>query len=906
MLTRENYINEIVNRLSWFESTVRLKNSLNFYDIDIHAESFFCELLNLILGYKLENLNHFQKNYNSIDLGDKENRISVQITAQNTRAKVQETLDKFINNGHENEYDRLIILIIGAKPKFRAPFNAGGKFCFDVDTDVWDIKYLIKIISEKPNGELSQICDFFKKQLYPNEGYTGLSLNKLGEQMLNEMYSTCKEKLLSIGILEMTADKIIETDVGSTKYQYILDEIADGKRYLIGEFGSGKSHALLIIAQRFMNEYLSGNSAVFPLYVRGREFLRVGSVKQWLKDLKFEEINYFLLIDGLDEIERSFAMQLIEEINILSLQQSQNKILVASRPLTILSTVVENTVRIRSFTEAECVSLYNIVSDSKRGEDAFRWVNEKMRETLSKPFFCIIFALFKSEPKSWAKQDIDLITALVAKSMQKTDQTEIAFADLAQIAALAVDRNYTDVHVSEIHFLGNIENVLKTGFISLSNDYISYPLPIIAQWMAAEAIRRSIVDIDDIISNSYRINKWLYSLSILFSRISFEESLDFFSKIVQKSPGTASRIIRDGIRFDTMASLPTAYECGEKLQQTMQIWVNALGPLGDWIAPLDRGKVRQLGININNFGIVYSWLRSGNDTRPVQVLSFEEMRKRGGSIYSRRVPAQATWPWFVTFDYLADNLKNVVEGHAAIPGEGQLLDEFLWDTLLHISGKGNLYEGKLDLTAFEKYRKHIGHRWRANGKEIPTNFLFYLIDRQVASGHTMIAAPYPTSDKPNKSGWVWSSYSAERFLEKVRFVYNSAIDEYTKMVNSIFKKLQSSLRMAVLSPCMIVGKLRFLENGVTLEDSPDLTWYIKALPENEQTCVDIQLGEIQLNHRDLLDSLHRNNMTLRPDAEDKGIACITSEYVDICNSTPVTNLVFSWLKDELKGIGWIE
>ena len=121
MLTRENYINEIVNRLSWFESTVRLKNSLNLYDIDIHAESFFCELLNLNLGYKLENLNHYQNNFDSIDLGDKENRISVQITSQNTRTKVQGTLDKFIKNGHENEYDRLIVLIIGTPvSKFQA------------------------------------------------------------------------------------------------------------------------------------------------------------------------------------------------------------------------------------------------------------------------------------------------------------------------------------------------------------------------------------------------------------------------------------------------------------------------------------------------------------------------------------------------------------------------------------------------------------------------------------------------------------------------------------------------------------------------------------------------------------------------------------------------------------------
>ena len=909
MLTREDQINEIIGRLSWFESTVKQKNLLSLHDDSIHAESFLCELLNLVFGYNLKNLNHLQKNYDSIDLGDKENRISIQITAQNTREKVQDTLDKFIKNGHENEYDRLIVFVIGTKRKYKKSFNTGGKFCFDGDTDVWDTGYLIKAISEKSPEELSRICDFFEKQLSPNAGYTWSSLNKLGMQMLSEMYATCKEKLRSIGVLEEIADKIIDTDVNSTKYQYILDEVAAGKRYLIGEFGSGKSHALLIIAQQLMNEYLSGNSTIFPLYVRGRSILRAGSVKQWLKEGKFEEINYFLMIDGLDEIERDSARQLIEEINILSVQYPQNKMLAASRQLTILSAEVERTTKIRSLTDTECISLYNAVSDCKRGEDAFRWVNGKMKDTLSKPFFCIIFALFESEPKSWAKHDIDLISMLVDKSMQKSDHIEIAFADLVQIAAKVVDRNYCDVHITEIHFTGNVENVLKTGFVSLSNNHISFPLPIIAQWMAAEAIRYGAVNIDDIISDSHRMNKWLYSLSILFSQITFEESLEFFSKIVCKSPGTASRIIRDGIRFDTMTSFPTAYECGEKLQQTMQIWVDALGPLGNWIAPLDQGKIKPLGISIENFGIVYSWMDPGSDTRSVQVLSFEEMRRRGGSIHSRSVPAQATWPWFITFDYLADNLKKAVEGHTIIPNEldeGQLQDEFLWDALLHILGKGSLYEGELDLAAFEAYRQYVGCRWQVNGKEISADTLFCLIDKRIASGHTTIVTPYPTSDKPNKSGWVWSGYSTDRFLEKTRFVYNSAINEYVKMVNSIFIKLQSSLRTAILFPCMIVGRLKLSQKSTTLASPPQLTWYIKALPEDDQTCVDIQIGKLQSDFADLLNTLLQNNMRLRPDAEDRVGAHIASGYADICNSTPVTNLVFSWLKNDLKEIGWVE
>ena len=211
---------------------------------------------------------------------------------------------------------------------------------------------------------------------------------------------------------------------------------------------------------------------------------------------------------------------------------------------------------------------------------------------------------------------------------------------------------------------------------------------------------------------------------------------------------------------------------------------------------------------------------------------------------------------------------------------------------------------------FTFFRQHTlqrpGRRLFANGKEIPIDFLFYLIDKHVASGRTTIVAPYPTSDKPNESGYVWSGYSAERILEKVQFIYNSAIHEYIKMISSTFKKLRSSLTIAILSPCMIVGKLRIPEDSTTLTHLRQLTWYIKALPENEQTCVDILSDEIQSNILDLLNPLLQNNMAHRPDAEDREIARITSKCVDIYHSALVTKLVFSWLSDELKEIGWIE
>lgn len=901
MLMRESYIIEIEDRLSWLETTVKRRNSMNLFDVDIHIESFFCELLNLVFGYNLENLNNSKRNYISIDLGDRKNKIAVQVTAQNTREKVQETINKFQSNEYDNEYERLIILIIGTKQKFKKPFTTSNGFCFDANTDIWDMNHLINEIKGKSDDELSQICAFFVRKMYPNGGYVGLSLEKL----YMNFYSTCKAKLMTIGINEEIADRIIVSDIDSDKYKYILEKIADGKQYLIGEFGSGKSHALLVLSLRLMKEYIEGKTKVLPLYVQGKEIARIGSIRQWIRDSQFDKSEYILFVDGLDEIDYNFVGQLIEEINVLTLQNPQNKILVASRSLAILNLVEERKLSICPFTDRECWDLYNIVSESDGGEQAFRWISENMKKTLAKPFFCIIFALFKSESKGWAKQDIDLIFALVTKSIQKIGQNvESAAIDLARIAAKAVDRNYADIHISEINFSSSIESVLETGLVSFANDYISFPLPIIAQWMAAKAIRCGIVSIDDIISNKYRMDKWMYTLSILFSQMSFEESLDFFSKIAYASPGTASRIIRDGIRFDEMISLPPAYECGEKLRQTMQIWSDALGPLSEWIAPLNKYGIRPIGVDVQNGWITYSWLRTEEKNQPVQVMSFDEMQKRIGCIHSRGVPAQATWPWIITFEYLSDNLKKAVQGHTIIVKEGQLEKEYLWGSLLRISGKSSLYEGKLELKNFDGYRQFIGSRLIVNGKTVQADSIFCLIDKLISKGITSITAPYPITDKENKSGWIWGGYSAEKFLEKTQFIYGSAVNEYMRMADTVFSKLRDNLIGATLAPYKLVGRIKFYENSTTFGEAPQFMWYREALPYNEANCVDIQFGDTNVSN-DIFESLIRNNLRLRPAAKGERISCITLEYLDICKSTPVTDVVFSWLERELKGTGWI-
>ena len=98
MSDREKYIKIISDHFSIWEVRLQNLSSLNLYDANSFSEYSIAELLNLIFGYKLENLNKLKMNFPAIDLGDKMNSLCVQVTSTKSGKKIQLTIDKFLQN----------------------------------------------------------------------------------------------------------------------------------------------------------------------------------------------------------------------------------------------------------------------------------------------------------------------------------------------------------------------------------------------------------------------------------------------------------------------------------------------------------------------------------------------------------------------------------------------------------------------------------------------------------------------------------------------------------------------------------------------------------------------------------------------------------------------------------------
>jgi hypothetical protein len=162
MMNRDLYLTNIADSLGLLSRQISVRNSINLYDINIVAETFYAELLNLVENINLHNLNNVEKNAPGIDLADEVNRVSVQVTSDNTSKKIKHTIEEFVKKCSYEKYDKLIILILTNKKKYTTTFDTKGKFNFDIKNDIWDVTDLIKKINELPTEQLKKINDFLQ------------------------------------------------------------------------------------------------------------------------------------------------------------------------------------------------------------------------------------------------------------------------------------------------------------------------------------------------------------------------------------------------------------------------------------------------------------------------------------------------------------------------------------------------------------------------------------------------------------------------------------------------------------------------------------------------------------------------------------------------------------------------
>ncbi|MBB3978628.1 hypothetical protein GGQ64_003863 [Rhizobium azooxidifex] len=141
--SRGYFIGQIVDELAAIAHQVDMRGKIGDVALNSLLENFFRDVLNLVHGWNLVNLNTKRSNEPGLDLGDADAKVAVQITSSASSPKVKKTLEK-VTADHLRVYDRILVLAIG---------NKQGSYTLDTpdvartgfsESNIWDMTDLIR------------------------------------------------------------------------------------------------------------------------------------------------------------------------------------------------------------------------------------------------------------------------------------------------------------------------------------------------------------------------------------------------------------------------------------------------------------------------------------------------------------------------------------------------------------------------------------------------------------------------------------------------------------------------------------------------------------------------------------------------------------------------------------------
>lgn len=143
-LPRQENIEHIADRLNELAAIIKTRSRSGFTDANRILETIAARFFNALFGWELVNLNAEQTDYPAVDLGDRNNRVSIQVTNEERSDKISKTASKAAAYKQSTEFDRLIIFfLLPKKPGFPKKFSPLPD-CSKVET--WDIPDLLKQI----------------------------------------------------------------------------------------------------------------------------------------------------------------------------------------------------------------------------------------------------------------------------------------------------------------------------------------------------------------------------------------------------------------------------------------------------------------------------------------------------------------------------------------------------------------------------------------------------------------------------------------------------------------------------------------------------------------------------------------------------------------------------------------
>lgn len=164
-MNRSQYFNYIEDKIDYLSYRIGKRGKINLLDLNIYSETFFAEMINMLLKLNLKNMNAIKQNVEGIDLIDHDNKVVAQVSSTNTKQKIENSLKKEIIKKYK-DYRFIFIPIVGDSDALRLKTfcNPHGIY-FNPEEDIYDTKTILNLVLNMKIGEQQNFYTFIKEEL---------------------------------------------------------------------------------------------------------------------------------------------------------------------------------------------------------------------------------------------------------------------------------------------------------------------------------------------------------------------------------------------------------------------------------------------------------------------------------------------------------------------------------------------------------------------------------------------------------------------------------------------------------------------------------------------------------------------------------------------------------------------
>lgn len=164
-MNRQRLFDYIEEHLVVLAHRVETRGKLNILDLHLHSENFYRDFLNLLYGWRLENLNKVNQNVEAIDLIDNTNKIVIQVSSTNTKQKIEGALSKDSMANYQGWSFKFISIARSATDLRTKTYANPHGLIFTPASDIFDVDSLVREVSGLTIDKLQSVESFIRKEL---------------------------------------------------------------------------------------------------------------------------------------------------------------------------------------------------------------------------------------------------------------------------------------------------------------------------------------------------------------------------------------------------------------------------------------------------------------------------------------------------------------------------------------------------------------------------------------------------------------------------------------------------------------------------------------------------------------------------------------------------------------------